>query len=344
MGKDKKRRVFSPERYPENSPMLDKKYPRLWAYLKANEKVLRARENGKYGLGEEKGWRWYDLARPQSLQAAARKNKLLLQTTAITPEIAVDTQGVLFAGSGTHNAYGLSLSDYLDARFCAGVFAADPTSFHVKHTSSVFGGGYYSFGDQFIKELPIPEVADDLQAQIIQLVTNLTTKSDESSKLQRKLEHFPESVTESLREHKKTPDLESFANLASGHSPFNSDLRHHKDTRIETNLMGETVLLIPKGKTGHTEIRGTPSFLAIVRATLEQRKKISRNDLLALPIPERENVQRDYIQTLQHWKNDLERLQNEIETLETELNDAVYLAFDLDVKDRAVIESFLERF
>jgi hypothetical protein len=323
--------------------MLDKKYPKLWAYLKANEKALRAREKGRYNVGGEE-WRWYDLARPQSIDETMQPF-VAVQSLSRTSKFALANQGIQIQhGSTGGGIYGISLTNPELAQLFLAILNSKVLDFANRQVTTSFAGGYISYTDAFLKNLPIPDLERNDMSILKGHSQQLIVLSSECSAIQRKLERFPESVTESLREHKKTPDLESFTNLASGHSPFNSDLRHHKDTRIETDLMGETVLLIPKGKTGHTEIRGKPSFLAIVRATLEQRKKISRNDLLALPIPERENVQREYIQTLQHWKNDLERLQNEIETLETELNDAVYLAFDLDAKERAVIESFLERF
>ncbi|WP_223201917.1 hypothetical protein, partial [Streptococcus pneumoniae] len=54
--------------WPEDAPILDRDYPHLWSYLKAHEKVLRAREKGRYRKGTPEEWCWYDLGRPQNLR------------------------------------------------------------------------------------------------------------------------------------------------------------------------------------------------------------------------------------------------------------------------------------
>ena len=60
------------QNWPDASLMIDKKYPKLWAYLKTNEKVMRERENGRYKKGKSEESKWYDIAYPRSLEASQK--------------------------------------------------------------------------------------------------------------------------------------------------------------------------------------------------------------------------------------------------------------------------------
>ena len=316
-----------------------------WHVFTVNEKVFRGRENKKYDKKSSLEYRWYEIVYARSLNVATRSNKLLLQTNATSSEIAVDTLGVLFAGSGTHNAYGLALSNLLDARYCAGLFSADPTNFQVKLISSVFGGGYYSFGDQFIKGLPIPEASKKQHDAIVQTVDSLTTQAATTRTLEQDIAAFPDSVTAQKRNAGKVPDLDTLENLLSSIGGLTNEIRFDEKASIAKDLMGEWVLTIPRGRNASTEFRSNhKTLLEMVAATLEQRRKILRSDFLALRIPEKENDQKKYLQTLHDWKVKLENTKAEIFKLEAELNDIVYSIFKLTAQDRKVIESFLARF
>ncbi len=340
----KRKRVFDLSLYPDSCPMLDEHFPQLWKYLKQHEKAFRTRENNKYIKNSQQESHWYEIGYARSLNSATRKNKLLLQTNALRSEIAVDTIGVLFAGSGTHNAYGLALSSLLDAHYFAGLFSADLTNFLVKLTSSVFGGGYYSFGDQFIKNLPIPKANPKQHNQIVALVHSLTTKAALARALAQDISGFPESVDRKKRSAGSIPDLESLGQLLTTQS-LNNEIVWDKKATLNQDLLGEWVLSIPRGKSASTEFRSlNKTLLEMVQVMLEQRKKISRTELLALRVPERQNAQRQYLELLQTWQTELGQTRQEIVTLEGELNDLVYSVFGLNSQDRKTIEAFLERF
>lgn len=325
------------QNWPDASPMIDEKYPKLWAYLKANEKALRDRENGRYKKNKGEESKWYDIAYPRSLEASAKTGKLLLQTASKTPELAVDTLGVLFAGSGTHNAYGLSLSNKIEPKVLAGLFSSKPSDFFIKHISSVFAGGFYSYGDQFIKTLPIPATTKAQQQTIATLATSLTDKTARLRELEKSIAAFPESVTESLK-GKSLPDRDDLARLVVA-SNLPKTLSGKKVSE-ETMLDGQIVLRI-----GKAELRVKREELAtFVKRVLALRGTVDTQDFLALEVPINSKDQTRYLEILAAWEKEAATLSGEIEKLEAELNEVVYTVYGLNSADREVIEEFLRRF
>ena len=325
--------------YPDNPVLIDKMYPFVWKYLQLARIKLISRENGKYKTPSQE-WRWYELSRPQNLEWNFVE-KVIIQELANKAKVAIDHKGE-FVISGAR-IYGIVLNKYSLDSF-SGILGSRLIDFWVKQQAVIYGNGFYSYADQFIKDVPMLDIEKETRLKLKNLSKQLAEVATRLQKLEQQLEQFPESVTEALQEKKKSPDVDTFENMVGSYSPLPTELRHHPGARLETDLMGQTVLVIPKGKTGVTEIRGAPNFLQVVQRTLEQRGKISRTELLVLPIPEREKQQREYLDTLQRWKDELIAVHAEIQKLEAELNDAVYDAFGLDARDRAVIEDFLRRF
>jgi hypothetical protein len=325
------------QNWPDASPMIDETYPKLWTYLKANEKVLRERENGRYKKGKSEESKWYDIAYPRSLEASAKIGKLLLQTASKTPELAVDDLGVLFAGSGTHNAYGLSLSDKVNSKVLAGFFSSKPSDFFIKHISSVFSGGFYSYGDQFIKTLPIPATTKAQQQIIASLAGSLTDKTARARELEKSIAAFPDSVTESLK-GKSLPDRDDLERLIVTNTLPKT--LSGKKVSEEGMLDGQIVL-----RMGKAELRvKKPELAKFVRRVLELRGTVDTQEFLALEVPISSKDQTRYLETLAAWESEVSELLGEIEKLEADLNDVVYEVYGLNVADREVIEEFLARF
>ncbi len=338
----KPRRIFDPEKYPEPSPMLDKNFPKLWAYLKNHETALRAREKGRYKVGEEE-WRWYDLARPQSLEYF-EPEKIVLQVTSNRSNFCFDFGKHFFAAGGTSGVYGLSLTSSLDVKSMAGFLNSHVYDFRIKQTASMFGSGYYSYGDQFIRDLPIPDVSKKDQATIGKFSESLTTKAALARALALDILAFPDSVHRQKRSAGKLPDLESLEQLLTTQS-LSAEIAWDKNATLNQDLLGEWVLSLPRGKSASTEFRSqNKTLLELVQVILEQRKKISRTALLELRLPERQTAQAQYLEMLRTWQSELVQTRQEIIELEGKLNDLVYSVFGLSSQDRKTIEAFLERF
>jgi hypothetical protein len=106
---------------------LGTQFPNAWAYLKENRQKLEAREGGKW-----KHNKWYAFGRSQNLSE-------MEQEKILTPSIANRT------------------SEYqsLTYFYILGLLNSKLLDWFLKHTSSPYRGGYYSYNRQYIENIPI---------------------------------------------------------------------------------------------------------------------------------------------------------------------------------------------
>jgi hypothetical protein len=328
-------RVF--EGYPEDSPRIDEEYPKLWAYLKTHEAALRGREGGRFKRGKREEWRWYDLARPQSLEASSQ-GKIVAQLLARSAQFATDEGGAYFqAGGKGGGVYGILLHPTWDEHLFLGLLNSKTLDFHLRHISSVYSSGFYSYADAFLKDLPIGSATNEQQQAIIAAARTLIEKTAVLREREKAVAAFPDSVTGARRQEGDVPDLEVLSRLGL----FGNLPREVRADRLgsEHDLMGQVVLRIGNGR-----MTLKPALARLVEKVLELRGKMARDELLALNVPEREVEQRAYLETLATWQTEIACLQEEIAGLEAELNDTVYEVYGLDEEDRRVVEGFLDRF
>jgi len=323
--------------WPDSSPMIDEAYPKLWVYLKANEKDFRGRESSRFQKKKPEEWRWYDLARPQSLEPA-EKEKVVAQLLARNTQFALeDKGGVHFqAGGKGGGAYGISLIPDVDGGFVLGLLNSKALDFQIKHLSSVYGSGFYSYADAYLKDLPIPPATEAQQTAIAKFTRTLTETTATLRSLVAAVRAFPDSVTAARREAGTVPDLEALGRLGI----LQGLPREVSDERIssEHDLMGQVVLKVGKGR-----MTLQPALAELVLAALKVRGKLPYEALASLNVPEREGEQRAYVEALREWQAQIVRLQGKIVELEAELNSKVYEVYGLG-EERGVVEAFLERF
>ncbi len=151
-------------------------YPHAWAYLNARRKELRKR-NITGGTGKPK---WYQYGRSQSL-TKFHGPKIVLPILSLEPRYAVDDQDIVVTGGGNGPYYlirpkaGSPYSLYtLLAILCHPISEA-----LVRSRTSVFRGGYYSHGKQFIRDLPIPKLSKDTAESIDKLVMQIISVGGE---------------------------------------------------------------------------------------------------------------------------------------------------------------------
>lgn len=329
----KNRKVF--EGYPEESPLINKQFPHLWQYLKKHERELRAREGGRYKKKKSEEFKWYKLARPQNLEWNSAE-KVLLQELGKTTTSTIDRDGFVIAGA---RIYGIVPAN-IDLGFLGGLVPSYLSDFYIKHVATIYGGGFYSYGDQFIKDLPIPETTETQREQIAGLAQALTEKTALLREREKQVQAFPASVTQLRFDHPEQsnpPDLEDLSRLVSTNKlAKNLDVQKLSEA---TTLTGETVLKIGRG-----ELHGKAGIMALVRRVLELNGKMESETLLALEVPLEAHEQTTYLQTLASWQTEIVTLQNEIDALEKQLNTAVYDAYGLTAADREIVEGFLARF
>lgn len=324
--------------YPANSPFIDKKYPKLWKYLKANEKEFRGREGGRFKKKKREEWRWYDLAYPRSIESAEEK-KLVAQLLARSAQFATDeVGGVHFqAGGKGGGVYGILLKSGWAELYFLGLLNSNVLDFYLRQISSVYSNGYYSYADAFLKELPIAPASDVQRNAIAEVAKVLTEKVSILREYEKVVVNFPNSVTDARRKAGTVPNLEALSRLGE----FKNLPKELQANRVssQNTLLGEVELTIGNGRATLK-----PELAKLVDSVLQVRGRIARDELLTLQLPERENEQQAYIKQLAAWRKNINQLQADIEALEKELNNAVYEVYGLDDEDKQVIEAYLARF
>ncbi|PJA76757.1 MAG: hypothetical protein CO150_02550 [Nitrospirae bacterium CG_4_9_14_3_um_filter_53_35] len=133
---------------------MRKLFPRTWKYLKAHKKTLLAR-NMPGGAPDT----WYRYGRSQSL-TKFNDEKIIIQILSTEPRYAYDDENIVVTGGGNGPYYlirpfkDVKLSIlFIQAVLCHRVIEA-----MVRASSSVFRGGYYSHGKQFLKDIPVPAI------------------------------------------------------------------------------------------------------------------------------------------------------------------------------------------
>ena len=210
--------------------------------------------------------------------------------------------------------------------------------FYIKHLSSVFSGGYYSYGDQFIKNLPIPPATLEDQTSLSTLAQKLSANAAARARVRGQLEGFPRSAQSALEAAGILLEQDALGNLAQDAGLSKS--LSFKGARLEQTLLGKPTLRLGKGTlTLPSETHG-----GAVLAALEAAGKLDREALLSLSLPVKPKGVQKFLEMLEGWKGDLVALEAEYKQLEAELNTQVYALFALTPEEIAVVEGFLERF
>jgi len=134
---------------------LEDHFPNAWAYLQENRHILEARERGKW-----KHNRWYAFGRSQNL-SGMEQTKILTPSISNRGTFTLDLDHDYYfvgSGGGGGGGYGVTLRDdflYLTYSYVLGLLNSKLLDWYLKHVSSPFRGGYYSYNRQYIEQLPI---------------------------------------------------------------------------------------------------------------------------------------------------------------------------------------------
>jgi hypothetical protein len=127
-------------------------YPKVWEYLRGKEKVLRAREGGKWDHAQ-----WYAFGRSQNL-TQMDDPKLIIQVISKTGRYAYDQDSIYFTGGGNGPYYGvrwLNENNPHSLHYLQGLLTSRLLDAYLYSVSSPFRGGYWSYGKRFIEQLPV---------------------------------------------------------------------------------------------------------------------------------------------------------------------------------------------
>lgn len=159
--------------------VLKAKYPNAYKYLLRHKEKLLKRNM------QNADERWYQFGRSQSLNKF-NTEKLVIKNPALYACAAFDNNNIFFSGGGNGPYYGLRSKGNINTLFLLALLNHPIFDRWVKLRSSVFRGGYYSFGKQFIEGFPIKI---DWDQKAIETVVDYWTKIIQLNKVEAATPH-----------------------------------------------------------------------------------------------------------------------------------------------------------
>jgi hypothetical protein len=324
---------------PDSIELFDHRFPKAWKYLLKHEAKLRARESNRFAENKPEGLLWYGATYPRGLEYYFRP-KLVLQVLSRRPSVTIDLNGrYVFTAGGTAGVYGIALNENTkeDLLSVAATLNSRVTDFCVKEVSSVFGGRYYSYGDQFIANIVIP-IKSKIFKSLAPISSNILDSVERETKLHRKVSTFPESFIGDLTRY----ELDSVGKLCRT-EPTSAQISLDLDAiSVQSTLYGFEV----KFGSQHSfefEYREHAECLAEAFKTRD-RKTLPLNEVLAWRLPVKPEGSKKLLELLHQSRDEWKRAGEKIQADEDQLNDAVYKLYGVTSDERKVIEDFLDRY
>ncbi len=155
--------------------VMKSSFPETYKYLKSNYQKLLIRSKT-----DESNWWLYPY--PKNI-TYYKKPKIILQVLSNQAQFGLDSKGhFCFVGGGTAGGNAILIDDlsHSETLLMVGILNSSLTTFYIKHTSSSFKGGYFSFGKSSISSLPIPEfskINTELKDELLVIVKSLMKKN-----------------------------------------------------------------------------------------------------------------------------------------------------------------------
>lgn len=329
---------------PEKIKLFEKRFPRVWKYLRKHEGTLRAREDHRYAEHEPDGVLWYGAARPQNLDHFFRP-KLVLQLLSRRNSFALDVNGdfVFQAGGKGGGVYGIAPNEEVGSvHALLASLNSKVTDFLIKQISSVYGGRFYSYADQFLRDLPIAQPILGLGSKVAQRLENLAKSLSAAglrrADLARKLAGFPGTFESDLRRY----ELDAISKLCTGH-PTTAQLSIEPEAvSVEKTLYGFEVRY---GSQRSFEFEHREHAEGLAQAILiRKRRALPLAEVLRWRLPVKVEGCRKLLDLLAQARSELSGLDYRIREDEQQLNEVVYEIYGVTSAERKVIEDFLDRY
>ncbi len=200
--------------------LLRKNYPQAYSYLNSCKERLAKRDISNSSA-------WYQYGRSQSLDKF-NLPKAVIKNPSLFGCAVYDNHKIMFTGGGNGPYYGIRPTGNVSI---FGILALINNSLFdkwVKARSSVFRGGYYSYGKQFISKFPLPLIESPSQKKLINEASEMWK---EIIMLNEQLASTPQTKQENLRKKsflKKQADEAIF-------KMYGIDPKKLKDEEVEEN-------------------------------------------------------------------------------------------------------------
>ena len=214
--------------------------------------------------------------------------------------------------------------------------------FIVKETSSVYGGRFYSYADQFLKGLPIRETLLESKAkdtrQLGSLAERVSLASEGCLGLRSKLASFPGSFAGDLARY----ELDTVEHLSTGH-PSSAQLTIEPDAiSIEPGLYGFSVRYDSQRPFDFEHREHAEVLAAALRN--HHCKTLPLEEVLNWRLPVKPEGCKKLLTLLGQSRQRLRKLEDQIASEEDALNDLVYSLYGIQPREQKVIEDFLNRY
>ncbi|MCK9425078.1 MAG: N-6 DNA methylase [Ignavibacteriaceae bacterium] len=171
---------------------LKNNYPKSWDYFDdpINKSLLKAREDGRFSKT------FWQYSRPQNMNILS-KEKILTPFNAFNNSFSYDSLGDFVFSAGVSGAYGILLKDENHSyKYLLGVLNSKVIQFIIRNISTCLRGGYYSYENKYLKQLPIPKEDTIHSPNIIKLVDQLLklNKEKAEAKLETKINQLKSKI------------------------------------------------------------------------------------------------------------------------------------------------------
>jgi len=323
---------------PKSIKTIETRFPKLWAYLSIHEGELRRREGSKYAKSKKKmAPYWYGAGYPRGLDYYFSP-KIVLQVLSSKPSFAIDESGkFVFTAGGTAGVYGIALKNSSKARVSrtAGFLNSAVADFCVKQISSVFGNKYYSYGDQFIAPLVIPQtILESVEFQ------KRIEEAQAVSKQKAGIERLLSEGTRGLRSEMKKYDFKKVGEVCT-EKPRVAKLALDGKAAVQQTMFGYEVTVC--GKSLGFETRPYAEILSLLLNRIKQ-SSVETTDVLEWAVPETEQGANRMLELLNKRVAELQHLDEEHVSLEQWVSDYTFKAVGLSKSEISILTGFLKRF
>ncbi|MGH9431233.1 MAG: Eco57I restriction-modification methylase domain-containing protein [Terriglobia bacterium] len=329
---------------PDSIELFEDRFPKAWRYLCNHERDLRRREDGRYEDKQPDGHLWYGGARPQNLDYYFHP-KLVLQLLSRRNSFAFDREGrfVFQAGGKGGGVYGFVPGEQVaDLGALLAFLNSKTADFLIKQMSSVYGGRFYSYADQFLRDLPVAQgilnSGGSGTKRLSRIAESLTGFAAKHAELRDKTESFPASFERDLSRY----ELDVIGKLAREH-PSSAQLSVELESvSVHKTLYGYEVRYDAQRAFEFEHREHAECLAEAFRA--HGRKSLPLKEVLLWRLPMKPEGCKKLSELQAGTRRELSRLREELASLEVELNDLVYSLYGVTEGEQKVIEGFLDRF
>jgi len=304
---------------------FETEYQNCWRYLLENREKLERRADVHRQLG------WYRYVYPKNLNMFEHK-KIMTQVLASKNSFTIDEEGkYYFVGGGNAGGYGITLKEGYDYHYVLGLLNSSVLEFYLKKISTIFRGGFYSYGRRFIEKLPIYLSQTKAEQTLADEITNKVEQVLEQVKLEQQIEKFPDEYIQEYRSRGEEFDSVNIS-FKSNHKAIEPVVEK------DTNGKGYNIVIGKKEKPIFVEskIKADYVFAAL------KGKRAKKDEKLQILIPKSDLIVEEILKKLEE---DKARIKSpSVAELEEEINELVYKFYGLNEKDVKVIDDFLRGF